>query len=64
MNALVFLYKRVLENPLGGKIDAVRADRKLNVPVVLTRDEVGKIIPLLEGSSRPQAQRARRADAR
>ncbi len=50
MNALVFLYKRVLENPLGGKIDAVRADRKLNVPVVLTRDEVGKIIPLLEGT--------------
>jgi len=50
MNALVFLYKRVLENPLGGKIDAVRADRKLNVPVVLTRAEVGKIIPLLEGT--------------
>jgi len=40
----------VLENPLGGKIDAVRADRKLNVPVVLTRDEVGKVIPLLEGT--------------
>ena len=50
MNALVFLYKRVLENPLGGKIDAVRADRKLNVPVVLTRAEVGKVIPLLEGT--------------
>jgi len=50
MNALVFLYKRVLENALGGKIDAVRAERKVNVPVVLTRDEVGKIIPLLEGA--------------
>ena len=47
MNALVFLYKRVLESALGGKIDAVRADRKVNVPVVLTRDEVGKVIPLL-----------------
>ena len=41
MNALVFLYKRVLENALGGKIDAVRAERKVNVPVVLMRDEVG-----------------------
>ena len=33
MNALVFLYKRVLEQPLGGAIDAVRAERKVNVPV-------------------------------
>ena len=37
----VFLYKRMLENALGGKIDAVRAERKVNVPVVLMRDEVG-----------------------
>jgi len=34
MNALVFLSKRVLEQPLGGAIDAVRAERKVNVPVV------------------------------
>ncbi len=49
MNALVFLYKRVLEQPLGGAIDAVRAERKVNVPVVLTREEVGRVIPLLGG---------------
>lgn len=49
MNALVFLYRKVLEAPLDERIDAVRADRKVTVPVVLTREEVGRVIPLLEG---------------
>ncbi len=49
MNALVFLYKRVLQLPLNETINAVRADRKMNVPVVLTREEVVKVISLLEG---------------
>jgi integron integrase len=49
MNALVFLYKRVLDQPLNESINAVRAERKINVPVVLTRDEVMQVIPLLEG---------------
>ena len=40
MNALVFLYRKVLEQPLGERIAAVRAERKVNVPVVLTREEV------------------------
>ena len=50
MNALVFLYKRVLEQPLEGKIDALRAERKVPVPVVLTRDEVASVISLLAGT--------------
>jgi len=33
MNALVFLYKRVLTHALPGSIDAVRANKKLTVPV-------------------------------
>jgi integrase len=49
MNALVFLYKRVLDQPLDEAINAVRADKKLHVPVVQTREEVMKVIPLLEG---------------
>ena len=49
MNALVFLYKRVLEQPLNETINAVRAEKRLNVPVVLTRQEVMQVIPLLEG---------------
>lgn len=48
MNALVFLYRQVLEQPLDEKIDAIRAERKPNVPVVLTREEVGRVIALME----------------
>ena len=51
MNALVFLYKKVLEVPLDKAIDAVRAERKANVPVVLTREEVAKVVPRVEGVS-------------
>jgi integron integrase len=49
MNALVFLYRKVLESPLDDKIDAIRAERKVNVPVVMTREEVRKAIALTDG---------------
>src|ERR1039457_3098377 len=51
MNALVFLYKRVLAKPLDGVIDAVRAERKVNVPVVLTREEVSRVIAVIDRKS-------------
>ncbi len=44
LNALVFLYRHVLEQPLGDDIRAERARRKERVPVVLTRDEVARVI--------------------
>jgi integron integrase len=50
MNALVFLYRTVLKLPLEGRIDAIRADRKVNVPVVMTREETAKVIALMEGT--------------
>ena len=50
MNALVFLYRRVLRQSMEGSINAVRADKKVNVPVVMTRDEVAAVISLLEGT--------------
>ena len=49
MNALVFLYKHILKIPLQEEINAVRAPKKLNIPVVLTRDEVKKIIQSMAG---------------
>jgi site-specific recombinase XerD len=49
MNALVFLYRQVLKQALDERIDAVRAERKVNVPVVLTREEVSSVISLMEG---------------
>ena len=50
MNALVFLYKKVLKESLDGRIDAVRAKRKQNIPVVLTKDEVASVIALMQGT--------------
>ena len=51
MNALVFLYKRVLNQVMEGRISAVRAAKKINVPVVMTREEVATILPLLDGTA-------------
>jgi len=51
MNALVFLYKRVLNQPMEGRINAIRAPKKINVPVVMTREEVASVISLLDGTA-------------
>jgi UDP-N-acetylglucosamine transferase subunit ALG13 len=50
MNALVFLYKLVLNHAMEGSIDAVRADKKINVPVVMTREEVAAVLSLMDGT--------------
>jgi integron integrase len=49
MNALVFLYKRVLKTPLKEEINAVRAGKKTNIPIVMTRDEVREVMSVMEG---------------
>ncbi len=50
MNALVFLYKHVLKQPLDKEINAVRASRKIKIPVVMAREEVTRIIAFIEGT--------------
>jgi integron integrase len=50
MNALVFLYKKVLKMPLNDEINAVRANKKVKVPVVLTREEIASVITLMAGT--------------
>ena len=50
MNALVFLYKQVFKKSLDGNINAVRARKKVNIPVVMTREEVAQVITLMEGT--------------
>lgn len=50
-NALIFLYKRVLEHPLAD-IEATRTCKKEHhIPVVLTREEVKQVLTLLTGTS-------------
>jgi hypothetical protein len=51
MNALVFLYKKALNLPLDDEINAVRAHKKVNAPVVMTREETAKVIALTTGTS-------------
>jgi site-specific recombinase XerD len=47
-NALLFLYQQVLHQKLGN-IQAVRATRPQRVPIVLTPDEVKRVIEALTG---------------
>jgi len=49
LNALVFLYKKVLKWPLEKGINAERSRQPERVPVVLTREETAAVISLLKG---------------
>jgi integrase len=49
LNALVFLYKVVLERPLAEIAGVVRAKKPQRLPVVLTRSEVAALLKQLEG---------------
>jgi integron integrase len=49
MNALVFLYKQVLNKPLEQRIDAIRSNKSRHIPVVLTPEEVRQVLARLEG---------------
>ena len=52
LNALVFLYKHVLKKPLEARIDAARSTKEPRVPAVLTREEVAKMLPLIDVTAR------------
>ena len=50
-NALLFLYRRVLGVSLEDEnISAIRAARKKNIPIVLTREEVFRLLTLMSGT--------------
>ena len=49
LNALVFLYRNVLDKPLDGKIAPVRSKRLPRVPTVLTVDEVRRLLGSMQG---------------
>jgi integron integrase len=51
-SALVFLYREVLERPLGRFEQLVRAKQPRRLPVVLTREEVRAVLAELAGPSR------------
>ncbi|GAF72446.1 unnamed protein product, partial [marine sediment metagenome] len=45
-----FLYRKVLKKPLDEEINALRAAKKINVPVVMTREETAKVIANMAGT--------------
>lgn len=53
LSAIVFLYKDVLDMPVGWLSALVRAKRPLRVPVVFTKDEVRRVFERLKGRGTP-----------
>jgi integron integrase len=49
-NSLLFLYREVLDQTIEG-VSAVRADRPVRVPVVLTQDETRRVILAMSGTT-------------
>lgn len=49
LNAIVFMYRKVLEEPLGEIHGVVRAKEPVRLPVVLTQDEVARVLGHLSG---------------
>jgi integron integrase len=56
LNALLFLYRHVLQDPLPWLQDVVRAQRPIHLPVVLTPDEARMVIERMNGVARLVAQ--------
>ena len=56
LSALLFLYAEVLQQPLEGPIQTVRAKQPARLPTVLTRDEVTRVLDAMNGVHRLMAQ--------
>jgi integron integrase len=52
LSALLFLYRHVLGRPVGDDLELVRSNRPRRLPVVLTREEVRRLLGVVEGEPR------------
>jgi integron integrase len=50
LNAIVFLYRNVLDQPIQGEIAPVRAKRHARVPVIMTQGEVQRVLGEMNGT--------------
>src|SRR3989449_4050774 len=57
LSAVVFLYRDVLDMPVGWLSAIVRAKRSTRVPVVLTKDEVRRVLARLKAEGRRHSWR-------
>ncbi|MCD6265464.1 MAG: integron integrase [Deltaproteobacteria bacterium] len=49
LNAIIFLYRRVLDQPMIEQIEPTRAKRKPRLPVVMTKNEVRRVLAQMKG---------------
>jgi site-specific recombinase XerD len=54
-NALLFLYREVLHIELTDSIQAMRAKKPSRIPIVITREEITKVLDALDGTQRLMA---------
>ena len=50
LNAIVFLYRRVLDQPIEGQLKPVRAKRRPSPPVVMTMAEIQRVLGQMLGT--------------
>ncbi len=50
LNALVFLYREIIKQPLSTQLDFIRSRKPRKLPTVLTPDEVKKILSLISAT--------------
>jgi len=50
LNAIVFLYRHVLDKPIDDNISPLRSKRKLHPPTVLTQEEVQGLFTMMSGT--------------
>ena len=50
LNALVFLYREVLDMPIEGEMMPIRSKKKVHSPTVLTQEEVRSMFLIMKGT--------------
>jgi len=50
MNAILFLYKKVLDQPMEDRIEAIRARRQSRLPTIMTQEEVQRVLGAMDGT--------------
>ena len=49
LNAIIFLYRHVLDQPIEGQIEPTRAKRHPRPPVVMTKNEIQRVLAHMQG---------------
>ena len=55
-NAIIFLYRHVLDKPIEGQIEPVRAKKHARPPVVMSKNEIQRVFSQMQGTHLLMAQ--------